>query len=102
MIIITGSVTILPEYRTEALALGVEHSIRSRAEPGCIVHNCHVDAEDANRIVFVEEWADMAAVKVHFAVSESGEFVQALGAMAVGTPVMRVYSARDVTARARE
>ena len=63
MIIITGSAAIRPEHRSEALVLGVEHSARSRAEPGCIAHNCHVDAEDPNRIVFVEEWADTAAVK---------------------------------------
>lgn len=62
MIIITGSAIIRPEHVAEALALGIEHSARSRAEPGCIAHNCHIDAEDPARIVFVEEWADMAAV----------------------------------------
>ena len=96
MIIITGSAIIRPEHRTEALALGVAHSARSRAEPGCIAHNCHIDAEDANRIVFVEEWADMAAVKVHFAVPASGEFVQRLGAMAVGAPKMKIFEAEEV------
>ena len=78
MIIITGSATIRPEHFDAALKLGIEHSARSRAEPGCIAHNCHVDAEDSARIVFVEEWADMAAVKTHFAVLESGEFVAAV------------------------
>ena len=96
MFIITGSTIIRPEQRAQALALGVEHSARSRAEPGCIAHNCHIDAEDANRIVFVEEWADMAAVKVHFAVPESGAFVRQLGAMAVGRPVMKIYEAEEV------
>ena len=96
MIIITGSAIIRPEHRTKALALGVEHSARSRAEPGCIAHNCHIDAEDPNRIVFVEEWADMAAVKVHFAVPASGEFVQQLGAWAVGRPEMKIFEAEEV------
>ena len=102
MTIIVGSATIHPELRTEALALAIEHSVRSRAEPGCIAHNCHNDAEDSTRIVFVEEWTDMAAVKVHFAVPALGEFVRRIGVMAVGAPVMRVYSSRDVTATARE
>ena len=96
MIIITGSAAIHPEHFAQALALGIEHSARSRAEPGCIAHNCHVDAEDPNRIVFVEEWADMAAVKVHFAVPESGEFVRTLGGWAEGAPVMRLFSAEEV------
>lgn len=34
MIIINGSVTIRPDHFGEALKLGVDHSARSRAEPG--------------------------------------------------------------------
>ena len=96
MIIITGGAAIKPKHLAEAAALGVEHSTRSRAEPGCIAHNCHVDAEDANRIVFVELWADMAAVQVHFAVPESAAFVRQLGAMAVARPEMRLYEATEL------
>ena len=96
MIIITGSAIIRPEHFDEALKLGVEHSARSRGEPGCIAHNCHIDAENPQRIVFVEEWADIAAVKTHFAVPASGEFVRMLGGWAEGAPVMKVYSAEEV------
>ena len=96
MIVITGGAKIHPEHRAEALRLGIEHSARSRAEPGCLAHNCHVDAEDPDRLVFVEEWADMAAVQVHFAVPESGAFVRALGAIAVGAPTIRIYDATEI------
>ena len=99
MIIITGGAAIKPEHLAEAVALGVKHSARSRAEPGCIAHNCHIDAEDANRIVFVELWAHMAAVQVHFAVPESGAFVRQLGAMAVGRPEMKIFEATELPAR---
>lgn len=101
MILITGSVVVRPDQSEEALALGTEHSSRSRGEPGCLAHNCHVDAEDPNRIVFVEEWADMAAVQAHFAVPESGEFVRQLGAMAVGRPEMKIFEARELRAAAQ-
>ena len=101
MILITGSAIVRSDCREEALALGIEHSARSRAEPGCIAHNCHVDAENPDRIVFVEEWADMAAVQTHFAVPESGEFVRKLGSMAVAKPVMRLFEAADITATVR-
>lgn len=96
MILITGSVQLRPDLREEAFALGIEHSARSRSEPGCLTHNCLADAEDANRMVFVEEWADLAAVKAHFAVPESGAFVRAVSAMAVTPPVMRVFGAEEV------
>ena len=96
MIIITGSATIRPDHFEEALKLGVEHSARSRAEPGCIGHNCHVDSENPRRIVFLEEWADMAAVKTHFAVSASGEFVRTLGRWAEGAPDMKLFEANEI------
>ena len=95
MIIITGSATIRPEHFDTALALGIEHSRRSRSEPGCIAHNCHVDAEAPLRIAFVEEWADMAAVAAHFAVPESGNFVRELTALAEGPPEMKIFDAEQ-------
>lgn len=97
MILITGSVRVHSEHREAALALGIEHSQRSRGEPGCLAHNCHIDAEDSDRIVFVEEWEDMAAVQTHFAVPESGEFVRRLGAMAVQAPTMTLFTADRIT-----
>lgn len=91
MIIITGGIALKPEDRAEALRLAIEHSRRSRTEPGCLAHRCHIDCEDANRLVFVEEWADMAAVKAHFAVPESGAFVRELTGMGEGAPWMRMF-----------
>ena len=96
MIIITGSAVIRPEHFDDALKLGIEHSARSRGEPGCIAHNCHVDAENRQRIVFVEEWADMVAVKTHFAVPASGEFVRTLSGWAEGVPDVKIFAAEKV------
>lgn len=96
MILITGSATVRPKQRGAALALGIAHSARSRAEPGCIAHNCHYDAEDSDRIVFVEQWSDMAAVLAHFAVPESGQFVRSLSAMAIAPPHMRLFEAVEL------
>jgi len=101
MIIITGSAMLKPETRDAAIALGAEHSARSRAEPGCIAHNVHIDAEDARRLVFLELWADLAAVKAHFAVPASGAFVRALSGMTDGSPEMTIFNAEDVTAALR-
>lgn len=94
MIIITGGIVVRSEHRAEALAICIAHSRRSRAEPGCLAHNCHSDAENPDRIVFVEEWADMAAVQAHFAVPESSEFVRALSALSDERPKMQIFSAQ--------
>lgn len=100
MILITGHVILTPEHRERMIALGAEHSARSRSEPGCLAHNCHVDVEQPDRLVFVEEWADMAAVRAHFAVPASGAFVAEMRALSPQPPVMRIFSGEDVTARA--
>lgn len=99
MIVITGSVRVDAASMAQTLALGVEHSARSRGEAGCIAHNCHVDAEDPERIVFVEQWVDMAAVQAHFAVPESGRFVAAIAQLALEPPQMQIYEARELPHR---
>ena len=78
MIIITGSALTKSETHGEMIVICTEHSARSRAESGCIAHNVHVDCENPARLVFVEQWADTAAVKAHFAVPASGQFVKRL------------------------
>lgn len=96
MIIITGQVALKPENREAAIALGCEHSARSRGEDGCISHNCYLDAEDENRLHFFEQWRDMAAVQQHFAVPASGGFVREVAALASSAPEIAIYSAEPV------
>lgn len=96
MIIVTGSAVVLPDRLDEALAVGIAHSVRSRSEPGCLDHNCHVDAEDENRIVFVEYWADMAALQAHFTVPESSAFVRQMTALAVAPPKIQLFQAQEI------
>lgn len=96
MIIITGLARFARDRLAEAVRLGIEHSARSRGEPGCTAHHCHIDAEDDQRIVFIELWEDMAAVQAHFAVPASGEFVRKLTAMAEAAPDMQIYDASEL------
>lgn len=96
MILVTGEARLSPSNREEGFRLGREHSRRSRAEPGCIAHRCLTDAEDPDRIAFNEEWADLAALKQHFALPESAEFVRDLTALCVEAPKMRIFAAQEV------
>lgn len=99
MILITGHVIMTPEYRERMIALGAEHSARSRGEAGCLGHRCHVDIEDDTRLVFVEEWGSIDAVRTHFAVPASGAFVAEMRALSPQPPVIRIYAAEDITAK---
>jgi quinol monooxygenase YgiN len=97
MIIVTGSVLTNADNRAAIEAESVAHCRRSRVEPGCIAHNCHYDVEEPERLVFVEKWADAAALLVHFAVPESGAFVRAIGALSADLPSMEIYRADEIT-----
>lgn len=93
MIVLLGSVVIQPGRVEEALALSQVHVLRSRTEPGCISHAVYRDTENLQRLMFVERWADQAALQVHFSLAASRQFAQALTAMASEAPAMDIYSA---------
>jgi quinol monooxygenase YgiN len=93
MIIITGSILARADSIDEARAISLEHVKRSRAERGCISHDVHVDVENPLRLVFVERWADRAAVEAHFAVPASIEFVRAARRLSAEVTPIDIYEA---------
>ena len=97
MIIVLGSVTVREDSLEQAVAISHTHVERSRGEPGCISHAVHIDATNANRLVFVEHWEDMASLEKHFQVPASGEFVQAMAKLAVVAPELKIYQADEIT-----
>src|SRR5947199_2194456 len=93
MIVVTGSVTAREDSFDEVRRLSLEHVHRSRKEPGCVSHAVHVDCENPLRLVFVEQWADRAALLAHFAVPASRDFVAALRPLASDIPTIEIYDA---------
>jgi quinol monooxygenase YgiN len=93
MIVVTGSVTAREDSSDEVRQLSLEHVRRSRQEPGCISHAVHVDCEDPLRLVFIEQWADRAALLAHFAVPASRDFVRALQPLAASATTLELYDA---------
>ncbi len=93
MIVVTGSVTAREDSLDEARRLSLEHVRRSRKEHGCLTHAVHVDCENPLRLVFIEQWADRAALAAHFAVPASRDFVRALRPLATAIPAIEIYDA---------
>jgi quinol monooxygenase YgiN len=96
MIIVTGSILAKAEHVDALVACSLEHVRRSRTEPGCLAHAVHRDAENPLRLVFLEEWADRASLRAHFAVPASRAFVKAVSAFSAEPPTMKVYEAAAV------
>ena len=96
MIVVTGSVTARPDTFDEVRRLSLQHVHRSRSEPGCISHAVHIDCENPLRLAFIEQWADRAALRTHFAVPASRDFVGALQSLAAATTTIEIYDATKV------
>ena len=93
MLIVTGSVTARPDTFDELAAISLEHVRRSRTEPGCLLHSVHRDVEDELRLVFLEHWTDADALRAHFAVPASNEFVKAARGLASGATAISIFEA---------
>jgi quinol monooxygenase YgiN len=93
MIVVTGSVTAREDTLGAVRELSLERVHRSRKEPGCISHAVHVDCENPLRLVFIEQWADRAALQAHFAVPASRSFVRALQPLAAAATTIQIYDA---------
>lgn len=96
MIVVTGTVVARPDRFDEVRRLGIEHSARSRAEPGCIAHNVHVDCENPMQLFFFEQWSDEKALRDHFAVPATRDFVRALQTLIVETTGAQIYRAEQI------
>jgi quinol monooxygenase YgiN len=96
MILVTGSILARSDSFDEVRRLSLAHVARSRLEPGCVSHAVHVDCENPLRLFFFEQWADEAALRAHFAVPASRQFVKALRALIDETSGTQVFQAEAV------
>jgi quinol monooxygenase YgiN len=96
MIIVVGSILAKTDTLNELLAISLEHSRRSRTEPGCLAHALHQDAENPLRLVFVEEWSDRKALAAHFTLPASRAFVKVASPLAAEPPEMNIYEATAI------
>ena len=92
MIVVTGSVTARQIASTRSATEPRACPSLAR-EPGCISHAVHVDCENPLRLVFIEQWADRAALLAHFAVPASRDFVRALQPLAAAATTIELYDA---------
>lgn len=97
MILVTGSLVASPETLTQLRQICMEHSARSRTEPGCLSHDVHIDCDNPLRLVFLERWADVEALRVHFGRSDARGFVKAARTLAVGGSPVEILQTTPTT-----
>ena len=97
MLIVTGGIQARPETIDQVIALSLEHVHRSRQEPGCLLHSVQRDVEDPLRLVFLEHWVDVDALKAHFGVPASGAFVRDVTGLAGAPPEIAIFDAQPTS-----
>jgi quinol monooxygenase YgiN len=96
MILVAGSIVVREDSFDEVLRLSLEHVERSRREPGCVSHDVHVDCQNPLRLLFFERWADEPALRAHFVVPASRQFVKSLKDRIVETSGTEIYRAEPI------
>ena len=76
---IIGTVTAKPETRDELLALLATQVAPTRAEPGCINYDFHIDASDPCCFVFYENWQSLNDLDAHLAMPHLAPLFSQLG-----------------------
>lgn len=95
MLVVTGSVTARSDSFEALRQAALDHVHRSRAEPGCLTHSVQADCENPLRLVFYEEWADRAALDVHFAQAGSLAFMRSVREHAAASTRVRILPVED-------
>jgi quinol monooxygenase YgiN len=93
MILVTGSILAKEDSLAGVLRSSLEHVERSRKEAGCISHDVHVDCQNPMRLFFFEQWSDEAALRAHFEMEGSKEFVKSLKGRILETSGTQIYRA---------
>ena len=56
----------------------------------------HHDVENPRRLVFVEHWVDLHALRVHFGVPEARGFAKAVRSLVSEASTLEIYEAEQV------
>ncbi|MDB5679873.1 putative quinol monooxygenase [Sphingomonas bacterium] len=96
MIIVTGSVTAKPGSFDALLEASLAHVHRSRTENGCISHAVRIDSEEPMKLVFFEEWRDVAALQAHFTTPGIADLLAAFREHSCASEKITAYEATEL------
>jgi quinol monooxygenase YgiN len=91
MIVVVGRVRTDAEKRERMIEVAQTVARASREEAGCINYRVYEDTEQPNEFVFVEEWADDAALQAHFATPHIAAFMGSITEALVAPPEVNFH-----------
>jgi quinol monooxygenase YgiN len=91
MVLVIGRVSCEPANRDRLVGLLERMQEDSRREEGCIRYGFFAAVEDPNSFVAVEEWADRAALDVHFEQPHLREFASEMLELVSEPPEVAIH-----------
>jgi|SRR3954454_5708232 len=80
-----------PEARAELLELLAEVQGASRQDDGCINYGYYAELTDPDKLIAVEEWRDMDALRAHLRTAHVEKLVAALPRLLEGAPEIAAH-----------
>ena len=96
MIVVTARVFARAEAIDEVLRLCTEAAAQTVHEPGCLSYEVFRSAAEPDTVLFLERWADMAALQVHFAVPALAEMGARLRELTARRGELTFYEAQEI------
>jgi len=84
VILVTGRARVPAENRERFNEVATTMCAGSREDGGCSGYRVYEDLEQPEHYVFVEEWADEAALQSHFAHPHTATFMRELAGLLTG------------------
>ncbi len=91
MVIVIAKVPVKPECKKALLDLAQGVMAATRAEEGCISYTLLDNTYDSGQCVFVEEWADLDALRKHAASAHIAEWRKQSRDLTAGRTAVTVY-----------
>ena len=92
MIVVVGKVRTDEARRDELVRISQDVARASREEEGCLGYRIFQDTEDPDAFVFVEEWADQAALDAHFRTPHIATFMGAMPGTLAAPPDVKFHT----------
>lgn len=102
MIIVHGTLPILPEHMDRALVMAKRMAAATQLEPGCISYDFYIGLSDPHTLLLFQEWESMDALASHFRTTHMEEFLSALPDVLGGDVLTRRYAVQSVDEETEE
>jgi quinol monooxygenase YgiN len=91
MLILAAKCIGKPDRRNDIMRVTAAIVPPSRAEAGCISYEIHERLSGKDEYLFFEEWADQAALDLHFKTPHFQEFITEFTPLLQAPPNIRIY-----------